>query len=37
MQKEIEKVHVDDNIFSYVKDLIFCSRDNEEVQQYLLY
>ena len=37
MQNEIEKVHVDDNIFSYVKDLIFCSRDNEEVQQYLLY
>ena len=37
MQKEIEKVHVDDNIFSYVKDLIFCSRENEEVQQYLMY
>lgn len=37
MQKEIEKVHVDDNIYNYVKDLIFSSRENEEVQEYLLY
>ena len=37
IQKEIEDVHVDDNIFHYVKDLVFCSRDDKEIKEYLLY
>lgn len=37
MQKAIESVHIDDNIYHYVKDIIFCSRENEEVRKHLLY
>jgi MoxR-like ATPase len=37
IQDEVENIHVDDNIFKYVKDLIFYSRDNQEIKQLLLY
>ncbi len=37
LQNEISKIHVDDNIYIYVKDLIFCSRNDEEIKKYLLY
>lgn len=37
IQNEIEQIHVDDNIFIYVKDLIFCSRNDLELKEYLLY
>ena len=37
IQKEIQKIHVDENIYSYIKDLIFCSRENKEIKRYLIY
>jgi MoxR-like ATPase len=37
LQDEISKVHVDDNIFNYVKDLTFCSRNDKEIKEFLLY
>jgi len=37
IRDEIEKIHVDDNIYSYVKDLIFYSRNNEKIKENLLY
>lgn len=37
LQEEISKIHVNDNIYIYVKDLIFCSRNDVEIKQYLLY
>jgi hypothetical protein len=33
----VEKVHIEDNIFEYVKNLIFYSRNNQEIKEYLLY
>ena len=37
LQDEVEKVFVDENIYEYVKDIIFYSRENEEIKEYLLY
>jgi MoxR-like ATPase len=37
IQDEILNIHVDENIFTYVKDLIFCSREDKEIKEYLLY
>jgi MoxR-like ATPase len=37
IQEEISKIHVDENIFTYVKDLVFCSRNDEEIKEHLLY
>lgn len=37
IQEEISKIHVDENIFTYVKDLVFCSREDKEIKEYLLY
>lgn len=37
IQEEISKIHVDENIFAYVKDLVFCSRFDEEIKEHLLY
>ncbi|MFK7780641.1 MAG: MoxR family ATPase [Candidatus Gracilibacteria bacterium] len=37
IQNEISEIHVDENIFIYVKDLVFCSRDDNEIKEYLLY
>ncbi|MDP2396185.1 MAG: hypothetical protein Q8M44_04905 [bacterium] len=37
LQDQISKIHVEENIYIYVKDLIFCSRNNPEIKQYLLY
>ncbi len=35
--KQVEKNHVEDSIYNYVKDLIFYSRNNPEIKEYLLY
>ena len=35
--EQVEKIHIDDNIFRYIKDLIFYSRNNQEIKEYLLY
>lgn len=37
IQDDISQIHVDDNIYTYVKDLVFCSRDDEDIKKYLLY
>lgn len=37
LQKDISNIYVDDNIYLYVKDLIFCSRDDLEIKEYLMY
>ncbi len=37
LQQEISQIHVDENIYIYVKNLVFCSRNDEEIKQYLLY
>ncbi len=37
IQNEISKIYVDENIFNYVKDLVFCSREDEEIKEFLLY
>jgi len=37
IQDEIANIHVDDNIFTYVKDLVFASRNDEEIKEFLLY
>lgn len=37
IQDEISKIYVDENIFTYVKDLVFCSREDEEIKNFLLY
>lgn len=37
IQDEISKIYVDENIFTYVKDLVFCSREDEEIKEFLLY
>ncbi len=37
IREEIEKIHVDENIYVYVKDLIFYSRNNEKIKEYLIY
>jgi len=37
LQDEVSNIHVDDNIYIYVKDLVFCSRNDEEIKEYLLY
>ena len=35
--KQVEQIHVEDSIYNYVKDLIFYSRNNPEIKEYLLY
>ena len=37
LQDEVSNIHVDDNIYKYVKDLIFCSREDKEIKEYLSY
>ena len=37
LQEEVLNIHVDENIYTYVKDLIFCSREDKEIKEYLLY
>lgn len=37
LREEIEKIHVDDNIYNYVKDLVFYTRNDEEIKEFLLY
>lgn len=37
IQDEISNIHVDNNIFTYVKDLVFCSRNDNDIKEYLLY
>lgn len=37
LQDKISNIHVDENIFKYVKDLIFCSREDEQIKEYLSY
>ena len=37
IQEEVSNIHIDDNIYKYVKDLIFCSREDEEIKELLSY
>lgn len=37
IQTEVLDIHVEDNIFEYVKNIVFCSREDEEIKKYLLY
>jgi MoxR-like ATPase len=37
IQESIAGVYIDDNIYNYIRDLVFCSRDNKEIKKYLLY
>jgi len=37
LQDKIASIHIDDNIYKYVKDLVFCSRNDTEIKEYLLY
>ncbi len=37
LQNEISNIHIDENIYIYVKNLIFCSRNDKEIKEYLLY
>jgi len=37
LQDKIASIHIDDNIYKYVKDLVFCSRNDTEIKKYLLY
>ncbi len=37
IQAEVEKVFVDENIYEYVKNIIFCSREDKEIWEHLLY
>lgn len=37
LQKQISNIHIDDNIYLYIKDLIFSTRQDEEIKEYLLY
>ena len=37
LQDEIFNIHIDDNIYEYVKDLVFCSRNDSEIKEFLLY
>jgi MoxR-like ATPase len=35
LQKEVQDIHVDENIYEYIKDLVFFSRENKEIKKYL--
>jgi len=37
IKKEILDIHVSDNIYTYVKDLIFYTRENKEISHLLAY
>jgi len=37
IQKEVENVYVDDNIYEYVKDIIFSTRVDDDIKKYLFY
>lgn len=37
LQEEVSNIHIDENIYKYVKDLIFCSREDEEIKEFLSY
>jgi MoxR-like ATPase len=37
IQNEINDIFVDENIYEYVKNIIFMSRENKEIKKYLLY
>ena len=37
LQNKIESIHIDENIYKYIIDLIFCSRENKEIKEYVLY
>jgi len=37
IQEEVSNIHVGDNIFNYVRDLVFVSRNDPEIKEFLLY
>jgi hypothetical protein len=37
LQKQVADIHIDDNIYLYIKDLVFSSRQDHDIKQYLLY
>jgi len=37
LQEEVSNIHIDDNIYKYIRDLVFCSREDKEIKEYLAY
>jgi MoxR-like ATPase len=37
LQEEVLNIHIDENIFNYVKDIVFYSRYDKEIKEKILY
>jgi MoxR-like ATPase len=37
IREQIKEVYIDDNIYEYVRDIVFCTREHKNIQEYLLY